>query len=731
MPQFRSLACLLAGFAVLASLACAEQQQPARPAPPSFTIEQVLSAPYNSDLVAAPVGVAFAWVANAQGRRNLWVAEPASAASGRREHASAANASGLISWQLTHDDQDDGQSVESLGWSPDARSIVYVRGGDPGGQWNRSPNPALLPQGAEQNIWLVSLGGGASRKLGQGNSPAFSPRGDAIAWILNGQIWYENLAAPHPQPAPLLVTLGQSEALTWSPDGSQLAFVSDRGSHSFIGVYTFASHTLRYLDPGTGHDLYPEWSPNGREVAFIRIPYAKDEDEDRLERVGQPWSILMADAQTGVGRVVWTAQRGPGSVFDSLEGNQQLFWMANGELVFPWERDGWNHLYSLDVRSGADSKSARLLTPGDYIVEDIAMSPDRRRIVYSSNENDRERRHIWRLTMSGAPVALTHGDGIETAPVIASDNRTVAVLRSDARIPIRPALVGAKGRLEDLAPQMIPASFPAASMVAPLPVRFHATDGLSIDGQLFLPDGVEDCVRRPAIVFVHGGPQRQMLLGWHPMRYYSNAYGMNEYLASRGYVVLSINYRSGIGYGLDFREALDYGPMGDSELRDVVGAALYLKSRCDVEAKHIGIWGGSWGGFLTALALARDSNLFAAGVDLSGVHDWNIDHPQNFAISDSVANPNALWQLAWKSSPLAYVDTWRSPVLLIQGDDDREVPFLQTVQLAAALSAHHVPYQELIFPDEVHSFLLHRDWIAAYTAAAQFFKEYLKPTANP
>ena len=186
-----------------------------------------------------------------------------------------------------------------------------------------------------------------------------------------------------------------------------------------------------------------------------------------------------------------------------------------------------------------------------------------------------------------------------------------------------------------------------------------------------------------------------MLLGWHYMRYYSNAYALNQYLASQGYVVLSINYRSGIGYGLNFREALQYGPTGASEFRDVEGAGLYLHARCDVEANHIGIWGGSWGGFLTAMALARASDLFSAGVDMSGVHDWNIDHPENFAISDTAPDPNARWRLAWESSPLASVDTWHSPVLLVQGDNDDEVPFLQTVQLAAALRQRNGRCREL------------------------------------
>ena len=184
-------------------------------------------------------------------------------------------------------------------------------------------------------------------------------------------------------------------------------------------------------------------------------------------------------------------------------------------------------------------------------------------------------------------------------------------------MPARAAVLEASGP-RDLAPQTVPADFPAAKLVVPQQVIFSAADGMRIHGQLFLPD--DGKAKHPAVVFFHGGSRRQMLLGWNPMGYYSNAYAMNQYLASRGYVVLSINYRSGIGYGLNFRQALHFGPGGASEYNDVIGAGLYLRSRADVDGKRIGAWGGSYGGYLTALALARASDLFAAGVDLHGVH---------------------------------------------------------------------------------------------------------------
>ena len=698
-----------ASFAVTLSLASAVALV-AESTPKQFTLQQVMSAPFNSDLVAAHAKNRLAWISNVEGRRNIWIAEPSSA--------------GYTSRAITNYTHDSGQDISGLQWSPDADSIVYVRGSDPDNAQKMSANPALLPQGVEQDVWLASRDGGAPRKLGPGNSPAFSTRGDAVAWVLDGQIWFLYLNNPEAKPAQLLHTMGTSGTLRWSPDGTALAFVSDRSSHSFIGVYSFATNTLEYLDPGSDHDRYPMWSPDSRQIAFIRVPYYKQENFDEPHRAGLPWSIRVADVATGNGRQVWKADAGPGSFFREIVGTQQVFWTGDDRLIFPWERDGWTHLYAIPVQGG----QAKLLTPGDFIVEYVSMSPDRKTIVYSSNQNDIDRRHVWKLSAAGGPPEeLTQGTGIETAPVVASDDQTVAVLRSDAQIPMRPAVVTRGGRVQDLAPQTIPASFPAASMVTPKQVIFKATDGLQIHGQLFLPDGAANCVRHPAVVFVHGGSQRQMMLGWHDMGYYSNAYAMNQYLASQGYVVLSINYRSGIGYGLDFREALNYGATGASEIRDLKGAALYLRSRCDVEPEHIGIWGGSWGGFLTALALARASDLYAAGVDMSGVHDWNIDNPQNFAISDSAFDPNARWRLAWESSPLSSVKTWRSPVLLIQGDDDPEVPFLQTVELAAALRQQHVPVQELIFPDEVHDFLLHRSWVAAYTAEAKFFDQYLKP----
>ena len=675
----------------------------------SFTLEQVMSAPFPTELTAAPSGAKAAWIFNAQGARNVWVAEEPSG--GDR----------FIARQLTSYSGDDGQDVGELAWLPDASAVVYVRGGDQEYPGESYPNPGSVPQGAQQNIWLMPLNGGSPQLLGEGYAPAVSPRGTSVAFLYKGQVWLVQLN-PAGKAEQLIHSEGRAMSLRWSPDGAKLAFASNRGNHSLIGVYDFAQKSLHYLDPSIDLDSNPVWSPDGKQIAFIRIPASEHERIFGPERTGQPWSIRIADADTGTGREAWRAKDGPGSVFRGVVASNELLWAAGNLLVFPWERDGWLHLYTVPVAGG----TARLLTPGDYIVEDVTLSPDRRELIFNSNENDVDRRHLWKESVTGdRPAALTKGDGIEWSAVVTKQDHTIILLHSDAKLPGRPAVLESSGRIRDIAPDAIPADFPVREMVTPDPVMVSGADGLPVHGQLFLPANDHNGRQHPAVVFVHGGSQRQMLLGWHYMGYYSNAYALDQYLVSRGYIVLSVNYRSGIGYGLDFREALNYGASGGSELNDVEGAGLYLRNRKDVDPHRIGIWGGSWGGYLTALALARASDLFAAGVDFSGVHNWNFEIPDWVPSYYAQRQPEAE-RVAFESSPLAHVKTWRSPVLLIQGDDDRTVPFKEMVHLVEALRKQGVTFQQMVFPDEVHDFLLHSTWLRSYQATADFFDRYLR-----
>jgi dipeptidyl aminopeptidase/acylaminoacyl peptidase len=393
-------------------------------------------------------------------------------------------------------------------------------------------------------------------------------------------------------------------------------------------------------------------------------------------------------------------------------------------VVFASEQDGRNHLYSVPASGG----TATLLTPGDFDVEDVALSPDKVWVIYSSNQDDVDRRHLWRVSVAGgaAQQVLTSGETIEWSPVVTGDGKAILCLGSTGTTPAMPYQITAKGR-EMIASQALPGDFPSGSLVTPKQVIFKSEDGVTVHGQLFLPRNAKGKV--PGLVFMHGGPVRQMMLGFHYMDYYHNAYAENQYLASLGYAVLSVNYRLGIMYGYAFREPPNTVWRGAAEYKDVVAAGRYLQSLPEVDPEKIGLWGGSYGGFLTAMGLARNSDLFKAGVDFHGVHDWSVFLTQRPFFGNLAVRPpdaDAAEKMAWESSPDAYVDTWKSPVLLIQGDDDRNVPFMQTIDLVQRLRAQHVPFEQLVIPDEIHGFLRYKDWIHAYVATAYFFDRTLK-----
>jgi dipeptidyl aminopeptidase/acylaminoacyl peptidase len=677
-----------------------------------FSIEQILSAPFASGIVAAPDGPEFAWVSNAAGRRNVWLA---AAIPGKPEFSSR---------PVTHYAADDGLEIGDLSFVPHHRQLLYVRGGDSEYPDKPAPNPAELTAGVEQEVFLVGFQGGAPVKLGAGHAPLASPSGDRIVYLHHGDVFTVE-PRKGAKARQLFKARGAAESLRFSPDGRKFAFVSTRTDHSFVGVYTFADKSLAWIDASLSLDAEPRWSPDGKRIAFLRTPSTHDEVGLIPHRTGSPWSIRIADLADASVTEVYRAPKGEGSVFHPLSSDAQLIWSGD-HLVFPAENDGWLHFYSVPASGG----EAHLLTPGQFEIEYACANAGGSTLIFASNAGDIDRRHLWRLRLpDGTPEPLTSGAGIETQPALLADGNAVAFLRSDARIPVHAALLRPGKAAIDFAAEGLPRDFPAAALVSPESVVLPEQAGVAAHGQIFLPPNEQPGVRHPAIVFMHGGPIRQMLVGWHYMDYYSNAYGLNQYLAAQGYVVLALNYRAGIGYGLAFREADGIGAAGASEYNDVVAAAAFLGSRPDADGKRIGLWGGSYGGYLTALGLARNSDLFAAGVDLHGVHDW-----YHLALADrgnvpfyALDIPPQVLGTAFTSSPISSVAGWRSPVLLIHGDDDHNVAFSESVRLAEALRAQGVDYSELVFPDEIHGFLRHASWLRAYTAAAKFLDAKLTP----
>ena len=678
--------------------------------PGGFTLAQVLDYPYPSELVSAPTGGAAAWVLNERGARNVWLAR----------------APDWTPRQLTAYTADDGQELTQLAISPDGNVVVYVRGGDHDANWpadgNLQPDPASSPQQPKVQIWAVAATGGAPRLLADGDAPAISPKADRVALVRGGQVWTVPLDGSKPV-AQLFFARGESGELAWSPAGDRLAFTSDRGDHSFIAIYSSDSEPIRYLAPATARDFSPRWSPDGRRVAFVRLPGQGGPPRPQLELTPRPWALWVADAATGAGHEVWRSPSTLHGSYPTSAGETNLAWAAGERLVFTADLDNWPHLYSVPAVGGAPL----LLTPGAFMAEFVAAAPDGRSIVYSANagadSNDGDRRHLFRVASDRAgSTALTQGDGLEWTPVVTGDGKTVVYIAAGAqRPPLVAVLALAGGNPQLLGADRIPTAFPQAALVVPRRIVFKAADGTVVHGQLFERPGFAG--KRPGIVFVHGGPPRQMLLGWHYRGYYSNAYAVNQYLASRGFVVVSVNYRLGIGYGHDFHHPPHAGSAGAAEYQDVLAGGRWLAAQPEVDAAKVGIWGGSYGGYLTALALARNSDVFAAGVDFHGVHDWTSG--RGAASRYEKGDVDSARTVAWFSSPVASVANWKSPVLFIHGDDDRNVSFHETVDLVRRLDALGVRYEELVLPDEIHGFLRYRSWFTADSAAATYFGKTL------
>ena len=680
---------LLATLISLQSPSFAQETRsaPVAEASRSAVLAERLAIPFASGLAGAADAPVFAWVEYARGVRNVMVAR-----------------AGESARRLTDYRADDGIEIYGLALSPDGTKIAFVRGGDGYFADGSLPNTGQAVQAPEQTVYLANLETGAApRAIGRGHDPVFSPDGRSLLFVRSGTIM---VSTDWDEARRVADLRGNAGDFSWSPDGTRILFRELRSGHSIVGVVDVERASLRYLGATLGHSSDPTFSPDGQAVAFIqfRDPPARFEDSRQSF-----WSVRVADLNTGDVRTVWSAPDGEGGQYYGTRG-RNLFWTESGHLLFPYEGSGWLHVMAIPATGGP----ARDLTPDANEVENFVPTPDGQGVVYSANPGDLDSRTLWQVDIAtGADRQLTEDRHFAFFPVFGGDR--LAATLTDARSPAHMVLVDT---MEPLGPAPSVAAYPV-----PQTVRFAAEDGTIIHGQYFrgVGAGVGDG-SRPALIFAHGGPRRQMIAGFHPIFYYHNTYIRNQEFAAQGYDVLSVNFRSGTNYGRAFREAPETGREGASEYRDILAGARWLAARPGVDPARIGIWGGSWGGYLAALALARDSDVFAAGVDLHGVHAMVRPVPDSFA-PDEIA---AIQQLQWDSSPMGAIKDWRSPVLLIHGDDDQNVDYRQSLLLARELAARDVPFEELALPNERHDFFRYESWLEAFDKAGDFFDRKLE-----
>jgi dipeptidyl aminopeptidase/acylaminoacyl peptidase len=695
MSRLHTTAALCALFGILLSPATSATQMP------RFSLAQVLSYPSATTLVKSADGTTVAFAIDQQGKRSIWVAR--APAYQPKEVVLYAN--------------DDGQDIRDVQLSRDGSRIVYVYGND--------QDPSLGTVQPHAQVCSVDVATGTKRLLGTGGAPAVSPDGSNVAFERSGAVWIVPVDGSAP-PKQLFYDLGSDSSLQWSPTASALAFVSTRGDHSFIGVYRGADQPLEFLEPSVMRDLEPRWSPDGTRIAFARTPGEGGVLPSPLRMPVVPWSIWVARVSDGAARAVWRSPNTSRASFPTEGGDVDLNWAAHDSLIFVDAMDNWPHIYAVSANGGPEVR----LTAGAFAVTGVAISSDLQSVFYSANtgatSDDVDRSHLYRVDIATQKTTtLSSGESSQWWPVSLADG-DFAFLTATAQRPPLLAIADQHGnQLRMLDDDLLPRDFPSTQLVVPAEVTYKAPDGTFIHAQLFRARGMG---RQPGIIFVHGGPMRQMLLTWTSSSYYNNSYALNQYLVSRGFDVLSVNYRSGVDYGHDFQYAVRTGWTGASEYQDVLAGARWLQQQSYVDRLRIGIWGGSWGGYLTALALARNSDVFKAGVDYSGVHDLMHDAVEYFRVyqEGSLNVDLKPWlQLAWNSSPVASVSTWRSPALLIQGDDDPEVSFHQMVDLVPRLEKYHVPFQAMVLPNEAHSFLRYDSWLRSDAAAVEFFERNL------
>jgi len=768
------VACIVLAGALFVPLSAERPQAPAAIRP---SIAQILKPGLPIELVSSTKADRLAWISYEEGRRNVFTAAgPA-----------------FRPVRVTSFMQDDGVDVTQVRISDDGSTIAFVRG-HAANNVGWVANPAGDPAGGDRAIWAVRTAApGKAVRLAEGSNPEVSPDGRQILYLKDGQIHRARvgIAAPTPMDrgeVPFIRAWGRNSGPRWSPDGTRIAFTSDRVTHTFIGIYDFRTRRVTYLDPSVDRDTSPTWSPDGKQIAFLRrpgsafgqqpspgggsglpaagqgrggrggrgaaaapggrgaapVPFGRGDgrggrgdappqtpaappplaQQPGLYRGllpgGQTLALMVADAATGTAKAAWHPE--PDSGFANIN---NITW-ANDVVIFTRlakPTDESNSYYALPLSGKSQPVQ---LTTTEGIVEDAtaaALSKDGRMLYYCTNTGDIDRRHIWRVpTSGGTPVQVTTGDGMENVPAPLASGKQIAVLSADAKRPLSvavwpadptPVAVGQKAQ-KVIYPSLT--GFPIDAMVVPTNVTLKAPDGLEFHNQLFLPKDIKPGERRPALIFVHGGPRRQMLLGWHYLSFYHVFYGTNQWLANQGYIVLSVNFRSGVGYGRDFRQAPNTGGRGNSEYQDVLTAGQWLAARPDVDPNRVGIWGLSYGGLLTAQALARNSDLFKLGIDLAGVHVRGQLDPEN---------------LAYRSSPISEIDKWKSPVLLVHGDDDRNVNFAQTVGLVQLLRARDVYHELIVFPDDIHETLLHSRWLYTFDRMEAFLNRFFgEPTSG-
>ncbi len=592
-----------------------------------------------------------------------------------------------------------------------------------------------------------------------GEAP-LSPDGKVIALVRNGQIALMPARGGWPQP--LTTTVGGKSQLAWSPDGARLAFVS-QGSIWVVPVAAGAPHRLTNAPPGSGDprsagDRAPRWSPNGRWILFqsgrrgggdlmvvsadgavtsVLTPPGADcgvarwspdggaiayVDISQEHFSGRIELLSFDDASGRPGaspRVLYTAPVDRGGSW----GVQEIAWSPDGRrLATVLQNSGWDHLYLLPV----DGRAPTPLTGGDFDDGEPRFSPDGKTVVFTSSRGGiLEARDVWVMPLDGGEahrVARFGAPGVSSAPEWTPDGRGIFFHHQSPTETDDLFLANVDGRD---APLQLTNTTPATltHTVTPQRITWKSKDGREIEGMLYVPRGDHPKASLPLVEWVHGGPE-----GQDPFR--KDVWA--QYLASAGYVVLEPNYRGSTGYGEAFRN-LNVEDPGGGEVDDVAYGAKAVVARGLVDPKRMAIGGISHGATMTIYMIVRYPDLYAAAIEFAGVADR--------ALFNERTNPNSAirWQMKMGGAAAERPDTYRranmllqvdkihTPLLVMHGEDDPQVPPANAAALAKALQEHHKTVFYFTYPKELHWVSTPADRLDSWGKELAFLEHYINP----
>jgi dipeptidyl aminopeptidase/acylaminoacyl peptidase len=651
---------------------------PAAAEPPrgSITIERISEIKYPTNPAWSPDGrmVAFLW--DAAGKQDLFVVTP-----------------GAAPVQLTDFPVDADlllSDIDSFAWSS-SDTILFGRDG---------------------RLWSVSI---ADRKPspvdGLADAGRFTLSADRsqLAFLRDGQIWIASLAARTARQLTSLTRPLTPSVPVFSADGRWLAFSASQSSlvpeplpwngnlvQSMVGVTTDRRLGIQsahggdiWWIPTVGNVSGLQWAANGTLVYQEVSPDGKTR-EIKTASVGAQPRVLWRDHDARW----WSPTARDARLLVSPDGKS---------IAFVSDRSGWIHVYVMPVEASSEA-DARQLTTGDFTAGLSAWSPDGTKLAYHHGApgNQMERFISIVDVATGRIQPVVTERGVNFDPMFSPDGTRLLFQRTDVEnsLDLYVTEVKARSPLVRLSDSM-PAGLNKSDLVVPIPVDFPSrADGKRVPATLMVPKNLDRSRKHPAIVWIHGSGQDQNFLGWHPGSY-RMYYSASVYLAQQGYVILTPDYRGSSGYGREWTTGV-HKALGVIDSDDVASGADYLKTLDYVDPNRIGVWGLSYGGYLTLQTLTRDPDRWACGINVAGVVDW-ATYPAGYTtprLGTPVENPE-IYRL---SAPIYHLEKLVRPLLVLHGTFDRNVAFRDSLRLVDALVKLDKPFEMSVYPGEIHFF---------------------------